>query len=244
MELHRYIPFESLVDIVINRELTFTNPLTSWDDGCEGLIFRALQTKEGQDKINTILKAHGSKCFIVPEMGHLIRCQCWAKSRDSIAMWSMYQYEGKTIMIKTTDFQIMQLTNGVSNVQLHKIDYFKTGAINSLEDEIEKSLSKAISENNINVAYFFTSKRDSFQHEEEVRAISSIPPRGDVSTRIKNPLRLKIENPINEFIEEVLVHPKAPDYYVDIVISFCKKYAINCSGKSNILHFPGMVKKG
>ncbi len=42
---------------------------------------------------------------------------------------------------------------------------------------------------------------------------------------------------IPEFIESVMVHPTAADWYVHTVEQFCKKYQINFVGKSNMYKF-------
>lgn len=251
MELYRYMSFESFVDIIQSKELTFVYPFTSWDDGYEGMIFQALQTITGIRKINDYIYKS------LPESGIMlgsstaddIRCLCWSKSCDSIAMWSTYSYNNKAIMLKTDSEYIEQLKNDTNNIKLYEIEYLEDdlNCINDIDYEIEKSIDKFIRASNskierrsdLQIELFFTTKRASFKHENEVRAMTFLNWNAQSISNYheKKPVRVIINNPINEFIKDVLVHPKAPDYFVDIVHTFCKNHKVKFSGKSDILQF-------
>jgi len=237
MDIYRYISFESFVDILQSKALTFVNPLTSWEDGYEGIVFRALQTNDGQERIQEILDSVSSQHFIIAEMAKFIRCQCWTKTRDSIAMWSTYRNNDKAEMIKSRSDKIECLTNGNTNIRLHEVDYYELNDESNLEEELKRVIGNAITGEELDISRFFVSKRIGFQHENEVRAITSITPGEDFLQRIDKPLRVEITQPISDFIEEVMVHPKAEDWYTQVIKDFCAIYGVNFSGKSDILQF-------
>ncbi len=230
MELHRYIPFESFVDIVQSKSLKFVYPPVAWEDTYEGFAYRAMQTVLGREKIFKILITRGvdkehAGFFLRDGLLSILRYQCWTKAKDNIAMWSIYSFSSKTIMITTTTEKLEELTiNGVNNVRFMPVNYVQS---HSLEDELVAFTPTTFTSNLI-----FQSKRNEFMHEEEIRAF--IDTAGIIDK--KTPLKVPIPS-VQDFIVNVLVHPSAPLWYVGVVGEFCRLNGINFSGQSKLYKF-------
>lgn len=234
MDLYRYIPFESFIDLVQSKELTFVSPITSWEDTYEGILYRAMKTSQGKSKIQNIVKKQGLEvfCDILSDdyAIYMLKCQCWSKQRDSVAMWSIYSNNNNSIMIKTNESKLKKLKYDSQNLSTFHVKYIKDI---SLEDEI----LQATVDNSLDISMVFKTKRVAFQHEEEVRVfVGGVLDLYDSKT-YSEPIRVKIPSKIENFIEEVLVHPKAADWYVKIIEKFCKDRGINFLGKSKLYEF-------
>ena len=230
MELHRYIPFESFVDIVQSRSLKFVYPPAAWEDTYEGFAYRAMQTTVGREKIFALLVSRGidkehAGLFLRDELLSILRYQCWTKANDKVAMWSIYSFSSKAIMISTTSEKLEKLTiNGTKHVKLMSVNYVQS---HSLDDELVAFTPTTFTSNLI-----FQNKRNEFMHEEEIRAF--IDTNGIIDKQI--PLKVPIPN-VQEFIGGVLVHPNSPPWYADVVQEYCKINSINFIGQSKLYKF-------
>ena len=230
MELHRYISFESFVDIVQSKSLKFVYPPVAWEDTYEGYAYRAMQTLSGRERIFSILISRGvdkdhAGLFLNDGLLSTLRYQCWSKAKDKVAMWSIYSYSSKALMISTKSEELEKLTiNGRRNVQLMPVNYVQSL---SLEDELTALTPTTFTSNLI-----FQSKRNEFSHEEEIRAY--IDTNGILNKQL--PLSVPIKN-VQEFIGGVLVHPNSPTWYVDVVQEYCKANGINFLGQSRLYKF-------
>ena len=141
---------------------------------------------------------------------------CWHESpHESAAMWSLYSRETEGIAIKTNfDFFKRSLTCSES-IYVGRISYA----------DYENHF---IPENNLFSP--FLHKRQSFEHEREVRAIT-----------VKFPLKAGTDNEIDDsqdicdvgiyyevdlslLIQEVVVAPYAPDWLIELVQSVATRY--------------------
>ena len=75
-----------------------------------------------------------------------------------------------------------------------------------------------------NYLKLYLSKRKSFEHEKELRAIVVIPPDG---MNWKSPKGIGINIDINNLVEEIYVSPKSEDWFLDLVKSITKKYNLD-----------------
>lgn len=229
MELHRYISFESFVDVVQSKSLCFVYPPVEWEDTYEGFVYRAMQTPLGREKIRQILLKRGvhypPELAMDDKLQSITRYQCWSQARDKIVLWSLYSYSSKAIMISTTSEKIEKLTvDGRNFVKCMPVKYVES---NSLEDELEAFTPTSFTSN-----LFFRTKRNEYEHENEIRAY--IGTAGIIDMR--TPLRVKIPD-VHSFIDSVLVHPSAPSWYVDVVKEYCRINGINFLGQSRLFKF-------
>ena len=167
--IYRFTSFQSLVDILQTGELTLVSP-ELWKDPYEGYIFTMAKSEEWQEKI---LKELQKKC--TPELSWAILaslsihnfayfCQCWTKNPESDALWRIYSHDNTSIRIEVEREDFLKL----EGVHVADVEYFsKIDVANEIQSIIEsdgRSMStfKAL-----------LSKRDAFEHEQEVRIIKS-----------------------------------------------------------------------
>lgn len=228
MKLYRYIAFESFVDLIQSQSLCFSYPPVAWEDAYEGFLYRAIRTPIGKEKILSLLdseqQARFAEAVLSDEILNQARYLCWTQAKDKLALWSIYHYQNKAVMICTSDKKIQLLKCDNRSVSLMKVNY-----VNSLtlEDEVEAIRGKMISSPNI-----FRSKRSDFKHEKEFRAYIGTLKKIDPST----PLRVPIPD-IMDFLEGVMVHPSAPSWYVDVVAEYCRINHIRFLGQSKLYKF-------
>lgn len=203
MNLYRYIPFETLVDIVINKRIVLVSP-NLWEDTHDGWLWKEYSKYSESGKI---LLDH-------------VFAQCWCKTSDSIAMWNVYRYGNKAIMIEST----REYLEALDEVAVREIDYSRDGAI-----DLGVLAENLIRYSGDTFFYPLTLKRTGFQYEEEVRLLSV----DDFSKPVKKSKDIAIPD-VTEFIQSVTVHPFAPEWYIEIVKSFCEKNNLRFLGKSKI----------
>lgn len=217
MNLYRYMSFESFVDIVINRKLTLLSP-DLWEDTYDGWLWKDMvhmptEKVEKFPNVNKLSKKKYSSIF----------AQCWSKNGDSIPLWNIYSYDKKSIMIHTTQQELEKL----DGIILKEIQYVDTPSVPI--DFLSEFVINPYETNPEQIILPLCEKRSEFEYENECRifCIDTTKSVIDKSTDVA------ILN-INDFIKDVVVHPFAQEWYVDIVKSFCVKFNINFNGKSQL----------
>lgn len=205
MDLYRYMSFEAFMDIVVNQKLTLLSP-AKWEDSYEGWLLKELSKSERVGE--RISKITNSICG-----------QCWSKNGDYVPLWSIYSYNNKSIMIRST----LENLERLESVYCREMDY-SDGAEISV-DELTALITNPSPEN---MLIPFTKKRSGFIHENEYRIFAFSKNSSVVNVAIPN---------ISEFIKGVMVHPFAEKWYVDIVESVCKKFSLPFDGKSKLYEF-------
>lgn len=208
MELYRYIPFETFADIVANKQLNLVSP-AYWEDTYEGWFWNTL-VENGKPEQSQMVK----------EFRNCVFAQCWSKNKDSVALWSIYSYNQKAIMIESSWEKLKTLPN----VIIKEIEYSEKAEINV--DELYQIL---FHQSKDNLVLPYTKKRSGFAHENEVRLfVVNKNFNGE-----KKSYTIQIENP-SDIITNVLVHPFAQDWYVEIIERFCNTFNIPFGGKSDL----------
>lgn len=225
MNLCRYIPYKRFEEMVLSSKLTLVAPLEVWEDKNEGYIYRALKTKEGLERIQEYtLKYSGDRDEVANVLNasiKYVRCQSWSQNYDSMVMWNAYSYNNNAIMIKTTKEKIEDL-----NLRVEDIVYVSNNFT------LEEELNKVVDEKGITIHNVFMTKRQKFSFERETRVFQKPTGETDIPIFEQIPIR-----DIREFIEEVIVHPRAEDVYVKKVKTFCSDNNIKFKGKSKQLEF-------
>ena len=236
MHLYRYIPKKRFSEIITNNELVFISPLC-WKDQYEGVLFRMIKTTEGRTEIIRLLKELEKPDFIIGLLKNeaavsLLKCLCWCKNRDSIVMWESYTDDGQSIMIQTTRDKIEGLRNQTGDhVKVEEVVYDE---YIDLEDEIYRAF---IDIETVSTQQIFRTKREEFSFEKEMRAYIGGAINYYDSSTYHMPLPIKIEIPINQFIEDVIVNPNASEATVREIEDICKQHSIKFSGKSKVFDF-------
>ena len=222
--VYRYISFENFVDVVINERLTLVSPLSFWEDTYEGWLFRMLQQKYPDSQSNQFPQ---NALHAIQLLGKTVVAQCWTKNCDSVAMWSIYSYSNKAVMIKTRQSKLVSINGLTSFADVEYNDTKQTA-----KDELRKMMRFNHPKTGLGLFTPFIRKRSEFAHENEVRVFAVKD--GPINTNSKGEtLEINIA-PVSEFIEGVMVHPLATDWYVNIVHSFCDRFHIMFDGRSEL----------
>lgn len=264
-QLCRYIPFEQLIQIVETKSLYFAKPFEAWDDKCEGYLYRALKdgsliTKRefidifNENERNEVIESINSCKYI--------RAMSWSHSYNDINLWMSYSYGDKAVMVVVNKDELLNLTyeyNGLTDeqfsdvfgkegIQLQGFDLFDNAkkmpifpqpityvSEMSTHGELEELRESYDSQGGINWSYpiILGRKRSAFSFEKEIRVMINAP--FFAGEKAKQGF-VNIIN-INKLIEGVMVHPKAPSYYENIVEEYCNNHKIRFLGKSKVLEF-------
>lgn len=138
---------------------------------------------------------------------------CWHESpHESAAMWRLYSKETDGIAIKT-DFESFKNSLTAS-------EDIRVGRVNYVNYE-----NHVIPENN--AFYPFLHKRQSFEHEQEVRAINMTIP-SNVSQATCDVGRYFTVD-LSFLIKEVIVAPYADDWFLGLIQSVAARYDLQVS---------------
>ena len=247
--LYRYISFESFVGMVQSKALTFVLP-ELWDDPKECAPFEQLLSSRNSVYERIFLIALYNKTY----------SQCWTRVSESDAMWRIYSYNNRAIQIKVSEEKLRLLPD----VKLVPVIYSDKIEINEAEniDKFLRSLAikrrafqhedeirlikhyKFLDDNDIekHVKAFLAAN----EHPQMLEIIESLfpglPPKeqiegiGSILNTGKN---RKVTSDISyesipDFLDGVLVHPLAPDWYISIVQEYCIRNSLPFDGKSKL----------
>ena len=143
---------------------------------------------------------------------------CWHEARhESAAMWRLYSREHDGIAVKTQCKALTQSFTCNDDIFVGKVSYVDYDTI-------------FIPESNLFYAYLH--KRQSFEHEREVRAISQdIPSHGgkvDLSHEV-HASGVYYAVDLSLLIQEVIVDPYADDWFIELVQSVAARYDLTTS---------------
>ena len=136
---------------------------------------------------------------------------CWHESpHESEAMWRLYSRETDGIAIKTDFDSFKKSLTSSEDIYIGRVNY-----ANYESDFIPEG----------NTLSPFLHKRQSFEHEREVRAIVQIIPSTDISQDICDIGRY-FKADLSLLIREVVVAPYAPGWLLELVQSVATRYAL------------------
>lgn len=184
--LYRIMDFSRVVQIFEKKELYFAKPST-WEDPYEQRI------KHSKD--------------------HAIFAQCWSELGISDAMWRIYSQNGMGVRISTTADKIVAVMKAACKEKGYKyrvrsVEYKSQVAINIEAKAIANELRQAFNISRATDMLYL--KRDAFRHENEWRATFLALSEDRVSD--KKGLAVKIDP--HEFIDRILLDPRAPEELV------------------------------
>lgn len=247
--LYRYISFETFVGMVQKQALTFVLPST-WEDSQEESPFHQLISKRKTAVEMAFFVASHNKTY----------AQCWSELAESDAMWRIYAYNNRALRIKVKTDKITQL----DNVQAISVTYSDSPFDCEKFDETALLSSLAykrtafVHEKEIRLIHLYKYKdlKDAEQHinavliqhghSADIKMLDDMFPDMKSEEKIENLLKLlnfgnsRTETKdisyshIPNFIEGVMAHPLAPEWYVEVVQEFCKRNNIPFEGKSKL----------
>ncbi|WP_315076253.1 hypothetical protein [uncultured Clostridium sp.] len=215
MKVYRYMSLKQFMHFIENNK-TYLTRISSWDDTWEAPTIK-LPTQLDDSKISKAGYSSGIDLF----------AQCWTSKKESDAMWRIYSTSKDGIKIGTT-IKKFELLEGPKHYAVDKIFYYKK-LIDGLNYCNERgSVNPIFREGLI--------KRDEFEHEQEVRLITLNAP-NMLEKEVKygeNHLELNLN--AKDFIEEIVVDPRAEEYYVKTIKTYCKRAGIEVIPKKSDLY--------
>lgn len=171
----------------------------------------AQKTPEERERISREVSA-----FTKGSRRHIV-VNCWHRSEhESAAMWKLYSSESDGIAIRTDFSSFTRSLIGDKNVFVGEVIYIDYD-------------TEAIDEQGNDFALYLT-KRKSFEHEAEVRAISlNIPMRGGDIDRSPDAAGAGIYHEVDtgQLIKEVVIAPYAEDWFVELVQAVAHRHGLS-----------------
>jgi len=141
--------------------------------------------------------------------------QCWSLTSESDALWRIYSPYSEGVVIKSRVSKLSNI-NGYNRAAVGKVEYFSDLA------KIDLAKYGGIK------GYLL--KRKAFKHEEEVRLL--VDYHFMVNKEKEDYIQFDID--INNFIEEVIIDPRASKWFEDMVILYCNSKGISKVYKSKL----------
>lgn len=247
--LYRYVSFETFVGMVQKKALTFVLP-SVWDDPKEDLPFNQFLEKiEFGLEIAFLIAAH-NKTY----------AQSWSELAESDAMWRIYAHNNRSLRIKVSQEKISRL-NDVHIVPVKYSDEFfscENSGTETLLSSLAYKRTAFCHEKEVRLIsiYKFEDKQDvdlhikavcmQYKHPDRVKILETLFP--DIGfeeklERLGELLNIRDGRKetkdisyahISNFIDGVMVHPLAPEWYVNVVQEFCSRNKIPFEGKSQL----------
>lgn len=139
---------------------------------------------------------------------------CWHKNFDeNMVMWEIYGRDTNALAIQTT---VKKMKNSIDPSNLSGHSLILKNVTYQRADEIPEVL--------LYEECFFI-KRPHFSFEEEVRI--SLDTYSRINPTKKTPYGYHLSVSINDLIEQILIHPDSPDWFIDVINSIVKKYEVH-----------------
>lgn len=230
--LWRYLSFTKFVSLLQMRALFFSS-VARLGDPFEGSYprgnidqrsdFMLQKSPEERLKISKEVEA------FTKGARHAIVVNCWHRSsHESEAMWRLYSGEREGIAIKTDFTGLSESFVGPKEVFIGEVRYidYEKETINEEENQFARYLTK----------------RRSFEHEAEVRALGlNIPMKDgqiDRSPEAQQQPGVYREVDLGILVREVLVAPYADQWFVDLVTATANRYGLEAPIKRSSLADP------
>ena len=213
--LWKYVDFTKFVSLLERQALFFSTP-EKFSDPFEGHYplgnLKGLPDESAQG-LSTIAR----------DMRNFVLVDCWHWNEvESAAMWKVYSEWERGIAIQTTVGALQKSLIGPHNVFIGKVKY-----IDYDKQQIDRH----------NVLIPYLTKRKSFAHEREVRAIRlSQEPHQDGTYQKVDLVRL---------VRSVMVAPESQDWFVDLVESVLDRYGLTVPvSRSSLAAPPAWISGG
>lgn len=144
-------------------------------------------------------------------MRRLMYVNCWhLNEQESAAMWELYGQRGSSIAIRSTFARLRDsMASAWQLIRIGTVRYIDYATAHVAED---------------NAFNPFLCKRQSYAHEQELRALYFHPASPEELPYL--PPGWDIACDLDRLIDTILVSPGAPSWFKDVVTSITKRYAI------------------
>lgn len=248
--LYRYIGFDMLVNMIQKSALTFVLPEV-WPDPAELSNYTSYVLES-----STYVEA-----ALFYSIKNKVYAQCWSKLAESDAMWRIYSYDNKALRIKVARESLEALEN-VDVVDVAYSDN-PTEVMEKLTRDqrflaawsIKRTAFAHEQEVRLISSYKFKDEQDASAHvkaflvahdkewKDRFKALDSFGDTVEIAVdRIATILNAGARVPtktipfgnVSDFIKGVLVHPLAPQWYVDTIQRYCDENNIRFEGQSTL----------
>ena len=201
--IYRTVSFSRLVEMFEENQNTLSSP-SLWDDPFENFILKAS------------FNWNGEKVKFPRDMSF---GQSWSLKDESDAMWRIYSPDKSCVRIRTT---INKLAESLSTkCKSHQISAFigkvKYYPEKKIQIEAQKIASDIMNSTGINFAKTLLFKRNSFEHEQEVRLIY-LSDKTEKSSDI-----YKYEVDPHQLITSIAFDPRTTDQLVNVYTHYLRK---------------------
>jgi hypothetical protein len=235
--IYRYISIEEFISIIESREIALMQIAHQWESNEAKKAKHTIQALEKYSENNEFDEDNKKKLIEFAESikAHLEKMygSSWTRNDNSDALWKIYSESGTGVLVKTN---IQKLKDSLSKIENPNVMY----AVGKIIYKDNISLESILQEKKFYFGFeHFLIKKKAFVHEDEIRAI--ILPRPESNEKISGFNENCIKAPIpDDFIEEIIIDPRAEDWYVDSIKSLIKskKWLGNIPVKKSDLHKP------
>lgn len=224
LAIYRYLGFDKFVHMIETNSLKFVR-CKEWEDPHEGKIHR-----DEINYYNSLIEDRSERGAPVgiPESLKKFSSETlnytfgtsWSLANDHDAMWRIYSSDKRGLMIKST---LKKIESSIKNISLKpncclfysigKVTYDKKKECNNLEG--------------------WFNKRRAFDHEQEVRAVIRVSAPAPMITGYFGG-KVTYSPITSALIDEVVIDPRASDWHVESVRSYCKSKEIDKVSKSSL----------
>lgn len=190
----RIIPFEYLIDMILNKYL-WISPVSSWEDVYENFLAKVKFKFQG----SPISLKEYIPCFFG---------QCWSLQNSSDAMWRIYSSDLKGVRITTRIDKLIESSKEELDYEDFSTEIRLIGKVNYLNEQsirtsIEKLSFSDLGPQIMRESFFI--KRLAFEHESEIRLVIQKTVKEN-EEYLRSHLKLNIEP--NDFIDEIQFDPR------------------------------------
>lgn len=204
--VYRYISLSQFLAFIEKKKTYLTN-ISVWDDPHEDIV--------GRLPVNDALPKHQYHAF---RNFDSFFGQSWSLNGNSDAMWKIYSKNNEGLLIKST-IKKFSLIQDIELALFGKIIYY-----NDLKEGLTKMSEEELKRTNTDNLKLSLLKRKAFEHEDEVRFITSNKHIKSEFESKANSVELDLDP--QSFLENIIIDPRAPDWYVDTLEKYCAKNEI------------------
>lgn len=225
--MHRITRFSRFKEMVEEKKLALVS-CGKWDDQNEGPLAQKLRTMEGIRQVQQILSQRGIDLFTPIIMDMFRRktyMQCWTAAHEKVRMWEEYSKSRDSVRFTTTLGKIQS----IAPLHIFEVDYCSELPV---DKEIENIFADMDGLSVITMTEIFRRKHTDYAFEEEVRLMYNNMV-FDMSEDMPGIKKLSFEK-IPDFVEGVIVDPRASPELLAEVGEFCGINSIPFNGRSSL----------
>lgn len=253
MLLYKFMPFESFVDVAVNRRM-FLNQVLNWEDPYEADAMRELLREILKDVIDEVTPE--IKAEVIRYAHRSIYGQSWTLLSESDALWRIYSPDkmGVCLVVDQHFIQPAECWTGDQGaVKKEKLSTIQREVTYCTVDEARHkvlSLRQKDQKWSIDPAECCFYKRIEFSHEREYRLCATrFPPGFTLDIEVdSNPQEVLAQfngltyPPLlyydldRDWIREIVLDPRAPDWFLSTLKGLAKLHLPNASVRRSELY--------